>query len=105
MYQGENMSKESNETRKTEENLNENLLLPVPSDNDLKSFLVNYTGAKLNLEDEEGVTVNMIAEVLAADFPEFTFAFAEENFLRGYEVGLDDAYKTLTRAPEENTTE
>ena len=28
---------------------------------------------------------------MATDFPEFTFAFAEENFLRGYQLGLDDA--------------
>ncbi len=40
----------------------------------------------------------MIAEVLATDFPEFTFAFAEENFLRGYQLGLDDA--TGLRTPE-----
>jgi len=33
----------------------------------------------------------MISEVLAAEFPEFVFAFAEENFLRGYQLGLDDA--------------
>ena len=39
----------------------------------------------------------MIAEVLAAEFPEFAFAFAEENFLRGYQTGLDDAYKTFER--------
>ena len=41
----------------------------------------------------------MIAEVLASDFPEFTFAFAEENFLRGYQLGLDDA-RLLKRSPE-----
>jgi hypothetical protein len=40
----------------------------------------------------------MIAEVLATDFPEFVFAFAEENFLRGYQQGLDDA-ELLTREP------
>ena len=57
-------------------------------DSELKSFLVQYTGTKL--ENEE-VTVHMIAEVLAAEFPEFVFAFAEENFLRGYKLGLDDA--------------
>jgi hypothetical protein len=33
----------------------------------------------------------MIAEVLALDFAEFTYAFAEENFIRGYQTGLDDA--------------
>ena len=45
--------------------------------------------------------MNMIAEVLAAEFPEFMFAFAEENFLRGYQLGLDDAYKTIDGNPEE----
>ena len=43
----------------------------------------------------------MIAEVLASDFPEFTFAFAEENFLRGYKMGLEDAKGLLT--PETET--
>ena len=36
---------------------------------------------------------------LATEFPEFVFAFAEENFLRGYQLGLDDAeilFKTET---------
>ena len=33
----------------------------------------------------------MIAEVLATDFAEFTYAFAEENFIKGYELGLEDA--------------
>ena len=44
----------------------------------------------------------MIAEVLALDFPEFAYAYAEENFLRGYKLGLDDA-KEL-HIPETNTT-
>jgi len=45
----------------------------------------------------------MVAEVLATDFPEFVFAFAEENFLRGYQLGLDDAriLKRSTEAVEE----
>ncbi len=75
----------------------ENPLLALPSkekDSVLKNFLIEYAGTKL---DEENVTVNMIAEVLAADFPEFTFAFAEENFIRGYEVGLNDAYAGLAK--------
>ena len=75
----------------------ENPLLALPSkekDSVLKNFLIEYAGKKL---DEENVTVNMIAEVLAADFPEFTFAFAEENFIRGYEVGLNDAYAGLEK--------
>ena len=46
----------------------------------------------------------MVAEVLATDFPEFVFAFAEENFLRGYQLGLDDAenlYKEQTNKVNE----
>jgi hypothetical protein len=69
---------------------NETLAMPVMPDSDLKSFLVEYVGNKIEAEE---VTVNMIAEVLASDFPEFTYSFAEENFLRGYQTGLDDAEK------------
>ena len=43
----------------------------------------------------------MIAEMLASEFPEFTWAFAEENFLRGYQLGLDDAHKTTTGTSQE----
>jgi len=74
----------------TEETIHTNpmLALPVQPDSELKNYLVEYVGKKF---DNEEVTVNMIAETLATDFPEFTFAFAEENFLRGYQLGLDDA--------------
>ena len=78
--------------------VDENPLLALPSKekySDLKNFLIEYAGTKL---EEENVTVNMIAEVLAADFPEFTFAFAEENFIRGYEVGLNDAYASFEKS-------
>ena len=73
------------------------LALPVTPDSKLKSYLVEYVGSKL---DKEEVTVNMIAEVLASDFPEFAFAYAEENFLRGYQLGLEDAAKLHTSTPE-----
>jgi len=36
------------------------------------------------------VTVEMIVEVMAAEFPEFLLAVAEENYIRGYEQALDD---------------
>ena len=76
----------------TEEEIHTNPLLAmtVEPDSELKSYLVDYVGKKLGPNNEE-VTVNMIAEVLAVDFPEFVFAFAEQNFLRGYQLGLDDA--------------
>ena len=36
----------------------------------------------------------MIVDIMALEFPEFMVAIAEENFLRGYKSGLDDAYGT-----------
>jgi len=87
-------------TALSEEDAHENplLALAVEPDNDFKNMLVGYVGEKF---DEEKVTVNMIAETLASEFPEFTFAFAEENFLRGYQLGLDDAHKTFAKPTEE----
>jgi len=86
----------------TEEEAHTNpmLAMPIESDGELKSFLVDYVGAKL---DQEEVTVNMIAEVLAIDFPEFAFAYAEENFLRGYQLGIEDAKKLHTPATEDTS--
>jgi hypothetical protein len=74
----------------TEEELhtNEMLAMIVQPDSKLKEYLVEYTGNKF---DQEEVTVHMVVETLATDFPEFLYAFAEENFLRGYQQGLDDA--------------
>lgn len=69
-----------------------------PEESELKGFLVSYTGTKL---DKEEVTVQMIADVLAADFPEFAFAFAEENYIRGYQLGLEDALRSIQEDTEQ----
>jgi len=58
-------------------------------DSELKRWLVNYVGNKLQPADEN-VTVDMIATIVADEFPEFLLMIAEENFLRGYEQGLAD---------------
>ena len=72
----------------TEEEVHTNpvLAMQVQPDSELKKYLVEYVGTKL---DNEEVTVNMITEVLANEFPEFVFVVAEENFLRGYQQGLN----------------
>ena len=90
----------SEEKTITEEEVHTNPLLamPVNPDSELKNYLVEYVGTKL---DNEEVTVNMIAEVLATDFPEFVYAFAEENFLRGYQLGLNDATRLHTPETED----
>tara|TARA_R100000152_G_C6668323_1_gene105340 strand:- start:208 stop:489 length:282 start_codon:yes stop_codon:yes gene_type:complete len=90
----------SEEKTITEEQVhtNEVLAMPVQPDSELKEYLVEYAGRKF---EQEEVTVHMIAETLAADFPEFLFSFAEENFLRGYQQGLDDA--TTLHTPTTST--
>jgi|TARA_R110000822_G_scaffold185463_4_gene324619 hypothetical protein len=54
----------------------------------LKDFIVEYVGQKLSSGEE--VTVEMIVEVMAEEFPEFLMLVAEENWIRGYEQALDD---------------
>lgn len=88
----------------SETEMHENPMLAMTAekgDSELKDYLVEFVGTKM---DKEEVTVNMIAEVLAVEFPEFVFAFAEENFLRGYQLGIDDAYRTIERETEQSTT-
>ena len=73
-------------------------------ESELKSFLIDYTGTKLQPEDGQ-VNVHMIAETIAAEFPEFAYAFAEENFIHGYELGIEDASKLYTGKAEETISE
>ena len=70
-------------------NGNPSLKEMVEPDNHLKNFLVEYVGEKYDPEDQE-VTVEMIAETMAAEFPEFLLAIAEENWISGYQQALDD---------------
>ena len=95
---------ENNEKTTTEAELHTNdmLAMVVDPDSELKTMLVKYVGTKF---DNEEVTVNMIVEAMAHEFPEFVYSFAEENFLRGYQLGLDDAYKAFAEKPEETFAE
>ena len=74
-------------------NINETSKIVVAKENPLKNMLVEYVGEKLTAKEEGEVlvTVQMIAEALAAEFPEFMMVMAEENWIRGYKQGLDDA--------------
>ncbi len=56
---------------------------------ELKSYMIQYVGDKLDPEDST-VTVGMVIDVLAEEFPEVTLSLAEENWVRGYEQGLED---------------
>ena len=61
----------------------------VESENELKTMLVNYVGEKKTPQGDS-VTVEMIVDQLAEEFPEFVLAVAEENFVRGYQQALTD---------------
>ena len=71
------------------DNENPDLLKKVEPVNELKSWLVNYVGDKLQPENDE-VNVEMIIQVMAEEFPEFLMPLAEENFIRGYRQALAD---------------
>jgi hypothetical protein len=59
-----------------------------PEESPMKEWMVTYVGQRF---DQEEVTVEMIIDVMANEFPEFLLAIAEENYLRGYSQGLEDA--------------
>ena len=84
-----------------EYNKNPNLQNLVEPENDLKNMLVEYVGQELNPEDQK-VTVEMIVEVMAKEFPEFVLAMAEENWIRGYEQALIDVDTGMKLEKEEN---
>jgi hypothetical protein len=65
------------------------LLKKVETNTELKEWLVNYVGNKVKPENNE-VTIELIIQVLAEDFPEFLLPVAEENFIRGYRQALED---------------
>ena len=64
-------------------------MFKVEKENSMKDWLVTYVGEKLTPDNEE-VTVEMIVEVMAEEFPEFLMVLAEENFIRGYQQAMVD---------------
>ena len=65
----------------------------VAAENPLKQMLLEYVGNKYATEEDEGefeVTVQMIVDTLAHEFPEFVMIMAEENWVRGYHQALTD---------------
>tara|TARA_R110002020_G_scaffold185624_3_gene383299 strand:- start:5431 stop:5703 length:273 start_codon:yes stop_codon:yes gene_type:complete len=71
------------------EEQNEILNEKVSAENELKDIIINYVGEQMNPENNE-VTVEMVVEIFARDFPEFLLVIAEENFLRGYQQAFAD---------------
>ena len=73
----------------------------------LKEWLVEYVGSQHDPDDGD-VTVEMIVETMATEFPEFLLALAEENWIRGYHQALSDvtegqmAYQSELNTQQEN---
>ncbi len=74
---------------------NPDLERTVEADTGLKQLVVNYIGERLLAKED--ITVDMAVQVFAAEFPEFLWAIAEENFLRGYQQALDDLENTKAK--------
>tara|TARA_B100000287_G_scaffold86833_1_gene79463 strand:- start:70519 stop:70809 length:291 start_codon:yes stop_codon:yes gene_type:complete len=87
----------------TNENENPTLHELVEPENDLKNFLVEYTGEKFNPEDKN-ITVEMIVDTMAQEFPEFLLAVAEENWVRGYQQALQDVETGVSLEKNERKT-
>ena len=86
----------------TEQDIEKNPALkePVEKDTPLKNMIVNYVGEKRKPENDE-VTLEMVLEVMAEDFPDFVMPIAEENWIRGYQQALSDVDEGQRLAQEE----
>lgn len=85
----------------SEESENPLLKSAVAPETPLQKMIVEYVGNKLNPENRE-VTVEMIVEVMAEEFPHFVLALAEENWIRGYRQALDDVEREVQTAEQES---
>lgn len=85
----------------TKQEVNETAKKLVLPEGPLKQLFVNYVGEKTQPENGE-VTVEMIVNVMADEFPEFLLLIAEENFLRGYQQALADLEQFNNKQAELN---
>lgn len=75
----------------------------VVADNPMKEWLVDYVGNKMKPENGE-VTVELIVEAMANEFPDFLITVAKENWLRGYQQALYDVdYGELSKNEQQST--
>ena len=64
--------------------------------------MIDYVGNKHNPKSDN-VTVDMVVETLAEEFPEFLLMVAEENYIRGYEQALDDVNSVKQKYGQQTT--
>ena len=68
---------------------NPDILKKVEPNTEIKEWLVSYVGEKYSPKNDE-VTIDMVLQAMAKEFPEFLLPVAEENFIRGYRQALED---------------
>ena len=76
----------------------------VESTTPVKEWLVDYVGEQHNPDSGE-VTIEMIVDTLAKEFPEFLIHIAEENWIRGYHqamIDVDASEQVITQLQEQN---
>ena len=81
-------------------NTNPAAVKEVELDNPMKEWFVAYIGEKYKPEGGV-VTVELAVRAMAEEFPEFLMVLAEENWLRGYKQGVDDAEAGVRASLEE----
>jgi hypothetical protein len=69
----------------------------VEAGNELQEDLVRHVRNRIN---EDQVTLGQVIGILASEFPEIVITIAEENWVRGYKQGLDDAEIADVMDPE-----
>tara|TARA_R100000008_G_scaffold85449_1_gene75410 strand:+ start:1944 stop:2228 length:285 start_codon:yes stop_codon:yes gene_type:complete len=83
---------------------NPDLTKAIEKDSPIKEWLVDYVGQEHDPEDGD-VTVEMIIDTMANEFPEFLMVLAEENWIRGYQQAMfdiDDAEKEIAKLEHQN---
>ena len=96
-------NQKNTEAASAEENVVDESQLPVnPNEGPLKHMLVDYVGGVYKPEDGN-VTVEMVIDTIASEFPEFLFVVARENWLRGYQQAMADTSPAEEEQANENS--
>ena len=96
-------NQKNTEAASAEENAVDESQLPVnPNEGPLKHMLVDYVGGVYKPEDGN-VTVEMVINTIASEFPEFLFVVARENWLRGYQQAMADTSPAEEEQANENS--
>ena len=89
MAKAKKIKKEVEVKKEEEVGQDESAQVVNPTDGPLKQMLVDYVGSVLQPENGD-VTVDMIVQAMASEFPDFLLVVAKENWIRGYQQAMFD---------------